>query len=146
MRLVGDLEADGLLPEATTIWCGVFKDLDTSEVHIFYPDKVHLIPEFLEGAEYLCMHNGIDYDVPLMESILDYTYRNEFFDSYIVSQMTCPDRPGGHGLGPWGQRFGRLKPGHEDWSKFSEDMMHRCKEDVEINHLVWKQLQKELYG
>jgi hypothetical protein len=39
-KVVGDLEANGLLreqlgkgPPADTIWYGVFKDLDTSEVY-----------------------------------------------------------------------------------------------------------------
>ena len=146
MRLVGDLEADGFLSEATLIWCAVFKDLDTEEVHRFFPDEVHLIPKLLSQAEFLVMHNGLDYDLPLMERILDYKYDGEFFDSYIVSMMTNPDRYGGHGLAPWGERFGRPKPVHEDWSQFSDDMMFRCEEDVEINFLTYKQLIKELYG
>lgn len=144
MRLVGDLEADGLLQEATVIWCGVFHDIDTQEVHEFYPDDIELLPKFLEKCEWLCMHNGIDYDLPLMERILEYKYEGEFFDSFIISQMTDPDRKGGHGLGPWGEHFGIPKPKHEDWSQWTDEMQHRCQEDVKINVLVYKQLMKEL--
>lgn len=146
MRVVGDLEADGLLPTATVIWCGVFKDLDTGQKYHFYPDQMSDMVLFLEGVDYLVGHNFIDFDLPLMQSILDYTYTQEVFDSFIVSQMTKPDRLGGHGLGPWGERFGVPKPKHEDWSRFSDEMMHRCDVDTEINHLVYKQLIKELNG
>ncbi len=148
MRLVGDLEADGFLPDATKIWCGVFKDIDGTDGLLYYfrPDEMKEMCELLDECEFLVMHNGIDYDLPLMERILDYTYKGEFFDSYIVSQMTYPDRPGGHGLGPWGGRFGKPKPVHEEWHVFSPEMLYRCEQDVEINYLVYKQLIKELYG
>lgn len=146
MRLVGDLESNGLLPDATIVHCGVFKDIDTKDIYLFRPNMMADMCNLLDHCDFLCMHNGIDYDLPLMEGILDYKYEGEFFDSYIVSQMTYPDRPGGHGLGPWGERFGVSKPVHEDWSKFSEEMMYRCEVDTEINYLVYKQLIKELYG
>ena len=42
--------------------------------------------------------------------------------------------------------FGVPKPKHEDWSKFSPEMLHRCREDVKINVLVYEALLKELEG
>ena len=146
LRCVGDLEADGLLPTVTTVWCGAFSDLDTGEKHFFGPWEMEKMVEFLKKVDFLVMHNGIDYDLPLMERLLKYTYQGEFFDSFIVSQMTVPDRLGGHGLGPWGERFGVPKPKHEDWSFYSEEMKHRCIVDVEINRLTYLQLMKELNG
>jgi len=145
MRCTGDLEANGFLEDATTIWCGVFKDLDTLEVHSFEPDQLSDMCTFLDSVEFLAIHNGIAYDIPLLESILDYTFKGEVFDTYIVSQMTEPDRVGGHGLAPWGEKFGVPKPKHEDWTQFSPEMLHRCEQDVEINYLVYKQLMRELY-
>lgn len=150
MKVVGDLEANGLLhpidgsDPATIIWCGVFKDIETKEVHRFYPDDIENLHKFLDNVELLIGHNFCAYDIPLMKCILDYTFKGEVFDTYIVSQLTEPDRVGGHGLEPWGKRFKRYKPEHDDWSQFSDDMMHRCEEDVEINYLVYKQLLKEL--
>lgn len=102
--------------------------------------------EFLETVDFLVGHNFIDYDLEVMRRILEYTYTQEVFDSFIVSQMTCPDRVGGHGLGPWGERFGIPKPIHEDWSKFSDDMLHRCSVDVDINEKVYYKLLEELNG
>jgi hypothetical protein len=100
--------------------------------------------EFLDGVEFLAIHNGLDYDIPLMESILDYSYQGEVWDTYIISQLLNPDRPVGHGLAAWGEKFGVPKPVHEDWSKFTPEMMYRCEQDTEINHLVYKQLLKEM--
>ena len=156
LRVVGDLEANGLLQikwnkkgevdslPATKIWCGVFKDLDTLEVYKFLPDQLEEMCNFLDAVTYFAIHNGADYDIPLLKSILDYTYTGELFDTFIVSQLTCPDRIGGHGLEAWGERFGVPKPKHEDWSKFSPEMMYRCEQDVEINYLTYLQLLKEL--
>lgn len=145
MRVVGDLESDGLLPTATTIWCGVFHEIDTGVTYVFPEEEVFMIPDFLDDVELLIGHNFIDYDIPLMECILDYTYTGEVFDTWIVSQMTKPDRFNGkHGLAAWGEHFGVPKPPIEDWSRYTPEMLHRCKEDVKINVLVYKQLMKEL--
>ncbi len=150
MRCIGDLEANGLLrhkdhsPPADTIWCGVFKDIDTKAVTIFRIHEMIEMEEFLDEVDFLVMHNGADYDIPLMESILEYKYQGELFDSFIVSQLTCPDRVGGHGLENFGKIFGRPKPPHEDWSKFSPEMLYRCQEDVEINYLTYLLLLEEL--
>lgn len=38
----------------------------------------------------------------------------------------------GHSVEAWGVRLGIKKPEHEDWSQYSEEMLHRCKEDVKI--------------
>ena len=66
-RLVGDLEANGLLYEADTIWCGVFIDLDTEEVFKFEPHQLDDMVAFLKESKMLVMHNGIFYDKPLMK-------------------------------------------------------------------------------
>jgi len=151
MRVVGDLEANGLLQwshdkgdPADTIWCGVFKDLDTQAVTAFLPHEMEEMIAFLSRIEFLAGHNFVDYDVPLMKKILNFYFQGELFDTFIVSQLCDPDRPGGHGLAAWGERFGIPKPEHEDWSQFSPEMLYRCEQDVEINYRVYLQLLKEL--
>ena len=66
-------------------------------------------------------------------------------DTMLLSQLLQPDRAGGHSLEAAGERDGRSKPEHEDWSRFSPEMLHRCSEDVEINHLLYNELQEEAY-
>ena len=152
-RVVGDLEADGLLDEATVIWCGVFKNLDTQEVYKFPPHKVHLIPAFLDKVESLVMHNGIGYDLPLMEKVLGYTYRGNIVDTLLMSRLQRPHRKpppgstkGPHSVESWGIRLGRHKPHHDDWSRYSPEMLHRCTEDVLIQAEILKELMREGQG
>ena len=46
MKIVfGDLEANGLLPQATKVHCGVFKDQKTKEVVKFTPDTIRKMLE-----------------------------------------------------------------------------------------------------
>jgi len=55
-------------------------------------------------------------------------------------------KAGPHSVEAWGYRFGRAKPEHEDWSQFSDEMLHRCTEDVEIQHLIYTTLLEEASG
>ena len=149
-RVIGDLEANGLLRDADTIWCGVFEDLDTGEEYIFEPDTIHELPEFLDTVDLLCMHNGVGYDKLLLEKVLGYEYKGKLFDTLIVSRLQDPKRApvrgckgGPHSVEAWGMRFGRPKPDHEDWSQYSPEMLHRCREDVAIQKLVLRALLDE---
>lgn len=157
MRIcIGDLEADGLLDTATTIWCGVFKDINTNEVFKFSPiedDKyLRKMCAFLDTVDVLIMHNGISYDWPLLNKLLGYEYKGRKVDTLIMSRLHQPNRlppfgytgkGGPNSVEAWGYRLGRWKPEHEDWSQFSVEMLHRCYEDVEIQHLIYKELLKE---
>lgn len=149
---VGDLEADGL-EEATRVWCGVFKDYFTNEVYRFKPDQIDSMLAFMDSCESLVMHNGIDYDWPLLERLYGYKYKGNKVDTLIMSRLQKPNRMAPHGCkaGPhsveaWGIRLGRKKPEHEDWSKFSPEMLHRCEQDVEIQTEILKYLLKEGKG
>src|SRR5690606_31604826 len=58
----------------------------------------------------------------------------------------CPNKKAPHSVEAWGYRVGRGKPEHNEWGKFSEEMLHRCSEDVEIQELIYKALLKEASG
>ncbi len=149
----GDLEADGLLETATQVWCGVFKDKKTKEVTKFRPHEIPAMLEFMDGVDVLIMHNGIGYDWPLLRKLYGYEYKGKKVDTLIMSRLldpkrivpyNCPDRSvGPNSVEAWGYRVGRGKPDHNDWSQFSEEMLHRCSEDVEIQELIYDELIKE---
>lgn len=149
MRLVFDLEANGFYEEADTIWCIVTKDIDTGKLHTYennIMDKIGAGAAFLAQADELIGHNIIDYDLRLLKKIYPaFDTQAKIIDTMIISQLLRPDRYGGHSLEAWGNRFGRKKPEHEDWTQFSTEMLHRCTEDVEINYLTYKALQEEMY-
>lgn len=152
----GDLEADGLIPEATKVWCGVFKDMNTGELTKFRPRNIQAMLDFMDTIDVLIMHNGIGYDWPLLEKLYGYTFKGKKVDTLVMSRLlnpkrivpyNCPDKGiGPHSLKAWGYRVGRGKVEHEDWGRFSEEMLHRCTEDVEILELIYRSLLEEAAG
>ena len=159
MKLICDLEADGLYHEATQIWCAVFKCAATGQVWKFRTQAK--IEAMLDRATVLIMHHGIGYDVPLLKKIYGYEYKGRVLDTVLLSRELYKNVPlpeqmkldykekgkkldGPHSLAAWGYRLGRGKVEHEDWSQYSPEMMHRCVEDVEITHLVYLEMQKKL--
>ena len=157
---VFDLEADGLLnmvdPEAnaTRIWCGVFKEWE-GKVYKYPPERLGLMLEHVVKWDMLIGHNIIDYDIEALERLYGVTFPSsiELVDTYLLSQMLWPDKMKhpkcspkvqSHSLENWGWCFGIPKPEHEDWSKYSSDMMHRCTQDVEINYKLFEKINKEV--
>lgn len=154
--VVADLEANGLLDQATNIWCGVFKDINTEEVVRFTPENIYKMPEFMDSIDVLIMHNGIGYDLPLLRKLLNYKFPGKIVDTLLMSRLlnpkrllppNCPNtKAGPHSIESWGYRVGRGKPEHDEWDRYSEAMLHRCTEDVEILHLVYNALMQEAKG
>ena len=153
MRIAfGDLEANGFLENATRVHCGVFKEMN-GEVVKFRPHQVEEMLKYLDTVDVLIMHNGIGYDWPLLKKLYDYDYKGKKVDTLIMSRLLnpkrqvpfmCPNKKAGpHSIEAWGWRVGRGKPEHNDWEVFSEQMLHRCYEDVEILALVYSELMKE---
>ena len=102
--------------------------------------------EKLENADELIGHNIIDFDLRLIKKLNpSFCPSGKIIDTMILSQLLNPDRVGGHGLAAFGELLGHKKPEHEDWSKFSPEMLHRCTEDVHINHKVYDLLMEEAY-
>lgn len=153
---VGDLEADGLLVTVTKVHCGVFKDIKTKEVVKFKPYQINEMLKFMDTIDVLIMHNGIGYDWPLLEKLYGYQYKGQKVDTLVMSRLlnpkrllppNCPNKKAGpHSVEAWGYRVGRGKPEHSDWLNFSEEMLHRCSEDVEIQELIYNALLKEAEG
>jgi len=150
-----DLEADGLLPTATRVWCGVVKDSVTKEIFKYGPNNIHQLLKKLEEYGELKAHNGLGYDFPLLEKLYGWKYKGKKTDTLVLSRLLNPKRvapynysgsAGPHSVEVWGCRLGRKKPDHEDWSKYSEEMLHRCTEDVEIQEQIFDTLIKEMSG
>lgn len=154
-----DIEANGFLHQATRMHCGVIKTLN-GEVRQFWPwpggDFVKQFLDYLDSFDVLIAHNGIGYDFPLLKKLYGWTYKGKVVDTLIMSRLLNPKRlvpfncankkAGPHSLEAWGYRVGRGKPEHNDWEVFSEEMLHRCTEDVEILELVYKALLEESKG
>lgn len=155
MYIVGDLEADGLLDTAATIWCGSFYDTrggTNQEFHYnqgryYIRDMLIWLNKYLNNDYYLVGHNLIGYDIPLIKKLTGIELpADKIIDTYVLSRMFFPDIKGHkkpHSIEAWGERFGIKKPEHEDWSKFSLDMLNRNKVDVVINTKLFELIQKK---
>jgi len=140
--IVFDIEADGLLNEATKIHCLCYHDLERGTNHVLtsYPDIIAL----LRNTDVLIGHNIIRYDIPLLEKLLGIQITATYVDTLSLSWYLEPERVI-HGLEQWGEDFGIPKPYIADWSKQSlDDYIHRCTEDVKINLKLWKRFKKRL--
>lgn len=162
MRLVFDIEADGWRDTATQVWCLCFADIgaahtpyDEPRIFKFPPkDVVEWGLGALTEADELIGHNIIDYDLPLLERLYGWTPSpdTKITDTVILSRLLrsdrhlhrdCPGNVAPHSLKAWGYRVGRGKVEHDDWTQYSEAMLHRCAEDVEINVLTYEALLRE---
>ena len=151
MRIVFDIETDGLLPQATKIWLLVAQDVDTGNEYIFSDYGGHTplseVTKFLDNCTELIGHHIVSFDLLALEKILVWKPRKgiKVTDTLIYSQVLKYRRFGfGHSLGAWGQFLNHSKPEHEDWSQWSKEMETRCREDVKINVKVYKHLMAEL--
>lgn len=150
-----DTETNGLLPELTKFHCAVVKDINTNDRLRFTPDTIRSLPDYLNTFDVLIGHNCIGFDFPALRKVFKYEYKGRKIDTLLISRVQRPNRRvppqvsggvGPHSLHSWGYRVGRSKPEHNDWSEFSDAMLFRCEEDVEINHLVYNYLIKEGEG
>jgi len=151
-----DLEADGLLDTATRVWCGVLKNSHTKEVFKFRPHQIKELLAKIEEYDVIKTHHGIGYDWPLLKKLYGFEFKGKKPDTLLMSRLlnpkrlvpfNCPNKNiGPHSVEAWGYRVGRGKPEHNDWSVFSEDMLFRCNEDVEIQELTFDALMDEAKG
>ena len=146
MKLVFDIETDGL--DASKIWCIVAKDLETNKVHTFNPDQIKEGLDLLAKAELLVGHNILGFDIPIIEKLTGLSFKDKkVIDTLVLSRLAKPER-GGHGLKAWGFNLGFNKGSMEEhgFTKYSEEMMEYCINDVELNSKVFNTVIKELDG
>lgn len=144
MRIVLDIEANGLRPKGVTqIFCIVTKDIDTNEVRLFYGEGMQ--ERFALHAKEITEvigHNILEYDLPVIQSLYSITFDCRISDTLILSRLLNVGRTGGHSLEAWGTTLKFPKGNYNDFSKFSMEMLEYCKQDVELNAKVYLELRK----
>jgi len=166
MRLILDIEADGHLEDATKIHCVVCKEYDKDQWFYFYENDADKFREFIEeqynSADLQIIgHNIFGYDYPAIEllwnvELLTNSLRDpniwrtgdpllylRDIDTLSFSRSLHPDREGGHSLERWGKYLGFPKIEFNDFSKFSDEMLEYCKQDVLLTERVFKELMNE---
>ena len=160
MTLVFDLEANGLLHDATKIHCIAIYDSETKKTTSYNdecPGKGMSEPvvravQFLEQADYIVGHNIIAYDLPVIRRlypffnftgtvvdtlILSRCYHNNIID--IDKKHQWNHMPlqlyGRHSLESYGYRLGEYKGNFSnttDWKEWSQEMEDYCIQDVVV--------------
>jgi DNA polymerase I-like protein with 3'-5' exonuclease and polymerase domains len=137
--IVFDVEANGLLDDATKIHCLSYTTDGVIYDTLFDYDGMR---DLLLSQQGLIGHNIIRYDVPLLEKILDIRIKARLFDTLPMSWVLNYNRPK-HGLESFGEDFGIPKPKIDDWQNLTQDdYRHRCVEDVKINWKLWQDMLK----
>lgn len=139
-KVVCDIEADSLKP--TRIWCVVAYDLIENKEYIFdCLNGFQGLKEFAKDVGVWIGHNFLTYDRPALNKLLGLQIKvKQVRDSLILSRLFNQSREGGHSLKSWGVKFGLDKVEHEDWSKYSPEMLERCRVDVQLNTKLYHYL------
>ena len=149
LATVADLESDNLLDLATKLHVLGFQ-MNEKEIKTFRGSTegeriVKFFKWHVDNEIPIVMHNGISFDVPLMEKLFGIDLSNlMLIDTLALSWYLNPDRRQ-HGLGTFWEDYGIEKPVVEDWSEqLYEVYQNRVVEDVKINQALWKDLKKRL--
>jgi DNA polymerase I-like protein with 3'-5' exonuclease and polymerase domains len=169
LRLVFDIEADGLLDVATKVHCIAIVNLDQDEVSVYGPAEIDAALAHLRRADYLVGHNDVGYDIPLLQQLYGWTPPPgcRIVDTLVCSRLILPDigalddragaasrqklgkkLRGSHSLEAWGLRLGIAKTGTdiEVWSEWTPEMQERCIGDARLTKALWHFLRPDGYS
>jgi DNA polymerase-1 len=162
-RYVFDLEANGLLDEATVVHCLVLKDIDTKKVYSFANqpgyEPIAVGVSRLRDASLLIGHNVLCYDLPVLEKLYQFKRNGEVRDTLLMARIRWPeivavdksDRyyipphlKGHYSLEAFGYRLNENKGEYKDgWEHWSPKMQTYCEQDVEVTLKLWESIQKK---
>lgn len=151
--LVFDIETDNLLYEVSRFFCAVSIN-ENEEVTRYYRKDIEKLFIDLSNSKAIVGHNIIGYDLPALEKLFPDLYNKylsenmpEVHDTLLYSQMITP-RLKSHSLKAWGERLASKgiiavgKTEFNDFTKFSEEMMDYCEQDVYVNWHLYDQMVK----
>jgi DNA polymerase I-like protein with 3'-5' exonuclease and polymerase domains len=147
MKLVFDIETDGLYQDSKNIWCMVAIDEDDNS-YSFKQDEIDKGIELLKSADVIIGHNIIGFDVPVIKKLtgVDLYQHTKVLDTLTLSRLFHPTREGGHSLEKWGYKLNYHKAEQPEFDCYSDDMLDYCLRDVKLNKLVLNHLRKESVG
>jgi len=137
MKLIFDIETDGLNPNIIWVICAI---KDDKEVTIQMPTKAD-IEQLLEGVTEVIGHNIIGYDIPAVERLLGVSFDNvKITDTLVLSRLYNPSLEGGHSLGKWGERLKFPKGDYNDWTALTPEMVGYCQQDCRVTQRLYELL------
>ena len=167
MKLIFDIETNGLLDSLDQVHCMSVIDLDMPEDVLMFSHK-NLVAgvEMLMAAEELIGHNIIKFDIPAIKKVYPwFDFKGKLTDTLVLSRVIWPDIRdrdmilrrrdpefpskflGSHNLGSWGYRLGVAKSDYEGtWEEWNQEMHDYCEQDARVTLALYnKILDKNLH-
>lgn len=146
---VADIEADNLLADATKIHVLSYQMSEKSIDSLHGTEESKRLLNFflwhIENEIPIVMHNGISYDVPLMEKLYQVDLSKLMLIDTLALSWYLNMKRQRHGLDSFHEDYGIAKPKIDDWENLTyEEYKHRCEEDVAINKALWEDLKDRL--
>src|SRR5262249_13187632 len=168
LRLIFDLESDGLLETVTRVHCIVIGEPDSARVYEYGPDRIPDALAHLTRADTLIGHNVQSYDLPVLRKLYGWSPAStcRVVDTLIAGRLILPNLTdldgevakrakdkafgqiyGKYSLEAWGVRFGVAKIGAEieNWSQWTPEVQARCVGDGDICKRLWQFLPPDGY-
>ena len=167
MRIIFDIESNGLLETLDKIHCIEIKDIDNGTTLSFTPENIETALPILENAELLIGHNILKFDLPAIQKVYsNFKPQGKILDTLICSRLIWSDIKdsdfravntmnfpmklvGRHSLKAWGYRLQILKGDFAektDWKEWSPEMSKYCKQDVKITSDLYSKIQAKDYS
>lgn len=163
MKVVFDIETDGLYHETTKVHCIALKidehptKLYTSTESKISDGCIETALDILQQADLLIAHNGINFDLPTITKLYPNFRYKDVLDTLIVSKLMFPNMTendikrksvppklkGRHSLKSWGHRLRTFKGDYgetTDWKVYDDEMGKYCKLDVEVTYKLYQHL------
>jgi DNA polymerase-1 len=154
-----DIEADGLIPDATQIWCVTVLNCLTKDERHFLTKEAFLEwrKEFPDAI--IVGHNALSYDAVMLNKFWGAKIKAEYIvDTFVLSQLFNPGmsspkgmksapgkkKKGPHSLEAWGVRLKYEKGAFDDFSAYSETMLRYCKRDTRLAALLFRRLAERM--
>ena len=165
MKLIFDIETDGLIENVSKLHCIVMVDANTKKAYVCSDAPLKGVTntlaeglELLHNASLLIGHNIIGYDIPVLEKLYGIQFTNATYDTLIASKLKYnnlamidsnikrlpPKLKGSHSLKAWGYRLNVLKGEFgseaEQWEVLTQDMLDYCIQDVRVTYSFYNKI------
>lgn len=163
MRARFDLEADGLLEEATRVHVLRVRIKGCNPVHTFLEHQIEEGLALLDKCETIVAHNGLAFDCMVLWKLFKWKPKAKIVDTFLIAQLLSPDNQGYNSLEWWGHELGlekidykaayiewRTNAEHQykyqqgdEWKECNPVMVEYCGRDVEVLERLDDYLLKE---
>jgi DNA polymerase-1 len=149
-----DIEANGLLEDATRIWCVCLENVLSGET--FSTTKAACLLEWLikHPDAVFVGHNFVAYDLVILNRHWSTKIPvSRVVDTFILSQLYSPTlakpkglkgKKGPHSLEAWGMRLNFPKTEFNDFSCYSNVMLDYCANDTSLTARLFRKLAERM--